>query len=341
MVYNGRRFPPKAVFGLAAARATGRGFGPGDFRGGDETLCYRALRQLGLRIEPKSATGEELLLADSWSHRAARAALPILVGHAHRAECAFYSTLAPKIGVSNPRNVGTALDVMGTALHQLITDGWYDDIPPLQSLVVNKGSDLPGRGFDHYFKSPNLVGMSNAERRRFMRLVHREVFAYQRWHEDLEALGIQAHTLPPLEFDVATADVPAQAEAPCSPADIDARLAQLAEQLLGRSNVYVRQMVARIVRRDVPLIRALKDKHNHRCQFEGCGVSIPTRTGDHYCEVAHLTPVAAGGQPHLINLVVLCPNHHKMLDYGSVDDIVVEPHQVLLRLNGEKAVIRR
>jgi 5-methylcytosine-specific restriction protein A len=56
ILYEGRRYPPKAVVGLAATRVTGRSFLPKDFRGGIGTQCFRILIANGLPIVPKVDT---------------------------------------------------------------------------------------------------------------------------------------------------------------------------------------------------------------------------------------------------------------------------------------------
>jgi 5-methylcytosine-specific restriction enzyme A len=40
----GRRYPPKAVVGLAARRALGRALRPDEFSGGEESWAFRLLR---------------------------------------------------------------------------------------------------------------------------------------------------------------------------------------------------------------------------------------------------------------------------------------------------------
>jgi hypothetical protein len=47
VVYGGKRFPPKAVLGLAAERVAGRQLGPHDFQSGGESKCNRILGELG------------------------------------------------------------------------------------------------------------------------------------------------------------------------------------------------------------------------------------------------------------------------------------------------------
>ncbi len=57
LVHDGERLPPKAIVGLAARQATGILLTPRDFSGGEESVCFRLLRELGFTVEPK--TGQD------------------------------------------------------------------------------------------------------------------------------------------------------------------------------------------------------------------------------------------------------------------------------------------
>jgi putative restriction endonuclease len=75
-------------------------------------------------------------------------------------------------------------------------------------------------------------------------------------------------------------------------------------------------VVLRIIR-DTKISRAIKNLYNGQCQV--CGTTIKTKSGN-YSEGAHIKPL---GQPHdgddaTGNLLSLCPNHHVMLDKGSI-----------------------
>lgn len=54
LVFDGRRYPPKAVIGLAAASVVGKKLGPYDFKGGDDSKCFRILRDLNFEVLKKS-----------------------------------------------------------------------------------------------------------------------------------------------------------------------------------------------------------------------------------------------------------------------------------------------
>ena len=99
--------------------------------------------------------------------------------------------------------------------------------------------------------------------------------------------------------------------------------------------------VDRVVR-DARQAKKVKEYYGYACQV--CGLVIKTNAG-YYAEAAHIKPL---GSPHNgadtpENLLCLCPNHHKMLDMGSIainDDfslvgmvgklVVKQGHQVSL-----------
>jgi len=72
------------------------------------------------------------------------------------------------------------------------------------------------------------------------------------------------------------------------------------------------------VLRDTALARRLKDLHQNSCQI--CGVQLQL-SGRTYSEGHHIKPL---GRPHngpdvAENILVLCPNHHALLDYGAIE----------------------
>lgn len=56
VLFDGRRYAPKAVVGLAAGKLTGEPLGPYDFKGGLNTKCFRILEEAGLTIVSKGET---------------------------------------------------------------------------------------------------------------------------------------------------------------------------------------------------------------------------------------------------------------------------------------------
>ena len=91
----------------------------------------------------------------------------------------------------------------------------------------------------------------------------------------------------------------------------------------------VMQETYRILR-DTQLSRQIKLLHKNCCQI--CGVSIPLANGNCYSEAHHIKPLGGlhSGPDVASNILILCPNHHVMLDYGvqklDLKDIKIHPN---------------
>jgi 5-methylcytosine-specific restriction protein A len=56
VLFEGHRFPPKAVVGIAASQVLGHPLGPYDFKGGLQSKCFRVLLKNGFTIVTKGDT---------------------------------------------------------------------------------------------------------------------------------------------------------------------------------------------------------------------------------------------------------------------------------------------
>ncbi|TDI60722.1 MAG: HNH endonuclease [Alphaproteobacteria bacterium] len=70
--------------------------------------------------------------------------------------------------------------------------------------------------------------------------------------------------------------------------------------------------------RDSRITRQLKILYNNRCQI--CNEVFRFENGQPYSEAHHIRPL---GNPHngpdiASNVIILCPNHHAMCDYGGI-----------------------
>ncbi len=124
----------------------------------------------------------------------ARRALPILVRQAATQKPIFYEALATELGMPNPRNLNWVLGSVGTTLQELACKSdWNEDIPHIQSLVINQRDRLPGSGFEG-FLSDRLKGygeLSPAQKRAYLDGYWHDIFAYPRWAEVLNACGLE------------------------------------------------------------------------------------------------------------------------------------------------------
>lgn len=99
------------------------------------------------------------------------------------------------------------------------------------------------------------------------------------------------------------------------------------------TNRRVTTSVQRLVRNTV-MSNALKAKYKHMCQI--CGIRIET-PGGCYSEGAHIRPLGTNhnGADLESNLLCLCPNHHTMLDYGT---IYIDENLVVFEREGDKEI---
>jgi hypothetical protein len=118
--------------------------------------------------------------------------------------------------------------------------------------------------------------------------------------------------------------------------DIDEVISEWKDRNLDKKPEEVETRVARL-KRCYTLIKALKDKYNNQCQI--CGFTFKTSNGQYYSEAAHIIPLSSriSGIDTPENILILCPNHHKMLDYGAIMRISDEE----IEINGVREKIKR
>ncbi len=70
--------------------------------------------------------------------------------------------------------------------------------------------------------------------------------------------------------------------------------------------------------RDSSLARKIKVLHNHSCQI--CSDTIEFPNGERYSEAHHIIPLGKkhDGPDVAENIIVLCPRHHVLCDYGAI-----------------------
>jgi len=88
------------------------------------------------------------------------------------------------------------------------------------------------------------------------------------------------------------------------------------------------------------IVNDLKEKYKNRCQIEGCGFTFEKRNGGFYSEGHHLVPLSEAGTQEADNIVILCPNHHKMLHYARVEVGDLKYGKREVKINGDPHFIR-
>lgn len=135
----------------------------------------------------EAATG---FFGDKLYQQRARAVLPMLIRQAKAKKPIYYETLAQEMGMPNPRNLNYPLGCIGDALNAL-GEEWGSEVPHIQSIVVNRATDLPGPGFDGFLTSQGFLWETKVERRAIIETYWAKVTSYPYWNDVLDALELE------------------------------------------------------------------------------------------------------------------------------------------------------
>lgn len=143
----------------------------------------------------------EALQGDSWTKNTARIVLPLIIWCAKNGRTITYGQLDREIV-----NRGWGHHVMavqyghpaGTIGNALIEteEEWGDVIPPLNALIVNQATQLPGDGVNWYLEryaepEEHVDDMSLEEKRAIVEEIHADIFAYEHWDDLLEEYELE------------------------------------------------------------------------------------------------------------------------------------------------------
>lgn len=130
------------------------------------------------------------LPGDALYQRRARIVLPILVRIANANETIEYGELAKVAGMPNPRNLNYVLSCIGQTLIAL-SRSWDTEIPPIQCLVVSKGSGAPSEGIVEFFSGQrDYARLTRDQQREIMGVEQKRAFTFRKWPDVLADLGL-------------------------------------------------------------------------------------------------------------------------------------------------------
>jgi hypothetical protein len=131
------------------------------------------------------------IAGDKLYQQRARATLPLLVRQAHAGSSIKYGELADELGMPNPRNLNYVLGSIGQAIKAL-SKQWRKEVPPIQCLVINKHTGLPGEGIGWFITDKeDFRRLPKAQQRRLVEAELHKVFAFPRWFDVLRAFGLK------------------------------------------------------------------------------------------------------------------------------------------------------
>jgi len=90
--------------------------------------------------------------------------------------------------------------------------------------------------------------------------------------------------------------------------------------------------------RDSALAQKLKEEYDFTCQI--CGTRLDSPSGP-YAEAVHIKPLGRpdDGPDIKTNMLCLCPNHHKLMDYGGI--VIDSNYRIIQVLDGKQLGILR
>jgi predicted restriction endonuclease len=123
-----------------------------------------------------------------------------------------------------------------------------------------------------------------------------------------------------------------------SPDDV-AQIQEFEDLNAGRAPIVTETHSRRIERGSIG--RWVKRQQRYRCQIcSALGrspIAFEDRNGDGFAEAHHVIPVSQGGAGLLshLNIMVLCPNHHRQAHYGRFDIERNEPDHWQIMLDDD------
>jgi predicted restriction endonuclease len=91
-------------------------------------------------------------------------------------------------------------------------------------------------------------------------------------------------------------------------------------------------------KRDYKTVNWLKHLYDYQCQI--CGLVLPTKSGGFWIEAAHIKAKRDAGKETPDNLLILCPNHHKLFDQGKVSYELEGGKIINLKINDEPLEVK-
>lgn len=155
-------------------------------------------------MDKKKETGELTshgqLSGNKYYQKCAREALPILVRQAKAEQLMYYSSLAAELGMLNPRNLNYVLGTIGNALVGL-SRKWKKKIPPIQCLVVNKQTGIPGAGIAWFVDDINQFKRSSTKQKRLIiQRMLTKVFSFDEWDDVLQYFALSSSKNPVIKL---------------------------------------------------------------------------------------------------------------------------------------------
>jgi 5-methylcytosine-specific restriction protein A len=336
IIHEGKRYAPKAVLGVAAARVAGRVLLPREFSGGEHSGCFRILRKLGFVIEPKS--GWQL------------GGIPTFeVGKEYNRREQIHAALGGQMqgGISTPSGHAVILLFTGDR-----GDAYgYRDEFRTDGVFLYTGE---GQFGDMQLNKGNLAIKNSAQDGKQILLFEQTKRGHVRFNGYAKYLGHNFTDRPDCNGESRKAivfELEIENTLQSSSAEIQAAGDTTTQKSSGRSlqqlrraamavapkTLVLKERVFHVRKRAQAIKKYVLCRANGLC--EGCGSTAPflTHKKQPYLEPHHTTRIADGGPDHPAHVIALCPTCHRKVHHGlGGDEYNIELIQRLSIIEGSQ-----
>ncbi len=133
----------------------------------------------------------DALQGEEWSKATARKVLPLLVAYANASEPVTYGGLSEEVTRRKwshyvmPLAYRYVAGAIGFGLEET-EEEWGEPIPPINALVINEATGLPGKGVDLFLRSylrhtGSKKRLTQAQRESIVEEIHKDIYNYPDW----------------------------------------------------------------------------------------------------------------------------------------------------------------
>jgi hypothetical protein len=85
----------------------------------------------------------------------------------------------------NPRNLNYVLGSIGQTVIEL-SNSWKEEVPPIQALVINKATGLPGEGIGSWLNERSFGSLSKKQQRVLIDAACLNIYTYPNFYANRE-----------------------------------------------------------------------------------------------------------------------------------------------------------
>ncbi|EOK5959948.1 YDG/SRA domain-containing protein [Vibrio parahaemolyticus] len=323
LIYQDKRYPPKAIFGMALSSILDDPIYSHHFTGGLGSECFKVLTRLKFEIVSKSGKSIneiETFLIEKPAKELTGTKRPIIIGEIPGFDIGRHFETRKEMMPSSFHRVWTSgIDGNGNeGTAAIVLSGGYSDDADYGDEIIytGAGGNKDGKQIsDQSWSQPGNAGLlTSMDQGLPVRVVRGHKHKSERSPKSGYVYAGLYNVVDAWEEKGKEGFKICRFRLVFSDQNLEPKIAEPSLDYTKKPTERRTGTVLRIAR-DTEKSRQIKKLYAYQCQV--CGTAIRTKSG-FYAEGAHIKPV---GRPHdgddsVDNLLCLCPNHHVMFDKG-------------------------